>query len=220
MAARPRGAAADRPGLSREEVARAALVLLDGEGLEAFSMRRLAKELGVGTMTLYGYFRSKEELLDAVVDLAVAEQELPTLEGPWRERLRRLAKTARSNLARHPGLVQIRVVQPVLRPEALRLTELGMRILEDAGFDTDEAAKAFRLLFTYTLGFTLFSPEAAEHQAREAAREALSALPPEYYPRLLAAADEAADAMAGDAVFDYGLERILDGLEARHAALS
>jgi TetR/AcrR family transcriptional regulator, tetracycline repressor protein len=215
-----RDAAADRTGLSREEVASAALVLLDREGLEALSMRRLAKELGVGTMTLYGYFRSKEELLDAVVDLAVAEQELPALEGPWRERLWRLAKAARSNLARHPGLVHIRAVQPVLRPEALRMAEIGMGILEDAGFEPAEAAKGFRLLFTYTLGFTLFSPETAEEQAREAAQKALSELPPEYYPRLLAAVDEAADAMAGDAVFDYGLERILDGFEARLAALS
>jgi AcrR family transcriptional regulator len=201
-------------GLSREEIARASLDLLEREGVEALSMRRLASELGVGTMTLYGHFRSKSELLDAVVDLAVADQELPAMEGPWREQLRRLANAARRNLGRHPALVHIRAVQPVLRPEALRMAEMGMRILEDAGFETEEAAKAFRLLFTYTVGFVLFSPEEAEQQARDAAHEALSALPVEYYPKLRAAVDEAAAAMAGEEVFDYGLERILDGLEA------
>jgi tetracycline repressor-like protein len=63
------------------------------------------------------------------------------------------------------------------------------------------------------------SPRAAEQEARAAARAALAALPAEYYPRLSSAVEEAAEAMAGDVVFDYGLERLLDGLEARLNAL-
>ena len=204
-----------KPALSRERVAGAALDLLDSQGLEALSMRRLATELGVGTMTLYHYFPSKRDLLDAVVDTAFADQAPPLLEGSWREQLRSLCEAGREALSRHPSLAQIRAAEPILRPDALRFSELGLQVLEDAGFETEEAVKAFRLLFTYTFGFALVSPRAAEEEARAAARDALASLPAEYYPRLSAAVDDAAEAMAGDVVFDYGLERILDGLEAR-----
>ena len=208
-----------RPALSRERVAEAALELADAHGLEALSMRRLASELGVGTMTLYHYFPSKRDLLDAVVDAAFADQEPPSLDGSWREQLAGLCRAGREALSRHPSLTLLRAGEPILRPQALRFSEVGLRILEDAGFEVEEAAKAFRLLFTYTFGFALLSPEAAERQSRAAVRAALAALPPEYYPRLSSAVEEAAEAMAGDVVFGYGLERLLDGLEARLVAL-
>jgi TetR/AcrR family tetracycline transcriptional repressor len=201
--------------LSRERVAQAALALIDSGGPDALSMRRLAAELGVGTMTVYHYFSSKRELLDAVIDAGLAGQEPPTLEGSWREQLTALARAGRSAFTEHPGLAGIRAGGPILRPEALRFGESGLRILEDAGFEADEAAKSYRLLFTYVLGFALVSPVDAEAESKAAARAALAALPADYYPRLSAAVEEAAEAMAGDGVFEYGLERSLDGLEAR-----
>lgn len=181
-------------------------------------MRRLAGELGVGTMTLYHYFPSKQDLLDAVVEVAFAGDELPLLQGSWRDRLRALCRAGRSALSRHPSLVQIRARQPILQRDALRFGEVGLGILEEAGFEREEAARAFRLLFTYTLGFAILSPEGGEKEAEASARAALAGLPVEYYPRLSEAVDEAAKAMAGEPVFDYGLERILDGLEARLGA--
>jgi AcrR family transcriptional regulator len=207
-----------KAALSRERVAREALALLDSHGLEALSMRRLAGELGVGTMTLYHYFPSKRDLLDAVVDIAFADAAPPELEGSWRDQLRSLSRAGREVLSRHPSLAYIRATEPILRPDALRFSELGLRILEDAGFDTDEAVKAFRLLFTYTFGFALLSPRAAEKEARASARAAIASLPAEYYPMLSAAVDEATEAMTGDVVFEYGLDRILDGLEAVRSA--
>jgi AcrR family transcriptional regulator len=207
------------PPLTREQIAVVALEYADEHGLEALSMRRLAEELSVGTMTLYGHFRSKHELLNAAVAVAVADEEPPPPGGDWRPAITQLALAARATLTRHPSLIQIRATQPVLRPEALHLSEAGLRILEDAGFPPDEATKAFRLLFTFVFGFALFSPEASSADAREVARAALSGLPTEYYPRLSRAVDEAAEAMGGDAVFEYALERIVDGLEARLAAL-
>src|SRR5207237_9092478 len=89
-----------RARLSPDQVAAAALELLDREGLEALSMRRLAEQLGVGTMTLYGYFRSKDELLDAVIDAAVAHREPFAFEGPWQEQIRRLIRDSRQRLGR------------------------------------------------------------------------------------------------------------------------
>jgi AcrR family transcriptional regulator len=206
-----------RTGLTREQVAHAALQLADADGLEALSMRALADRLGVGTMTLYGYFRNKDELLDAVVDSAVGDADSPVLEGDWRERLRRVVLNARRSLLRHPSLVELRVRRPVLRPEALRFSERCLAILRDAGLDVREGTAAFRLLFTYTFGFAALSPAGSTEEDRRAALAALAALPPEEYPSLTEAREEASRAMGGEEVFEYGLDRILDGLEARLA---
>jgi AcrR family transcriptional regulator len=203
-----------RSRLTAEQVAGAALELLDRDGLDALSMRRLATELGVGTMTLYGYFHSKDELLDAVVDAAVAEREPFAFEGTWQEQIRTLMRSSRRNLARHPGLVKVRAARPVLRPEALRFAETGMTILRSAGFPAADAARAFRLLFTYVFGYVSFSPDEGAGEARRDARAAIAGLPPDEYPTLATASAELADAMAGDETFDFGLDRIVEGLAA------
>jgi AcrR family transcriptional regulator len=205
---------ASRPRLSREQVAAAALELLDREGLEALSMRRLADRLGVGTMTLYGYFRSKDELLDAVIDAAVANREPFAFEGTWQEQIRRLMRGTRRGLGRHPGLVKVRADRPVLRPEALRFAETGVTILRGAGFGRTDAARAFRLLFTYVFGYVSFSPDETAEEARRRSRAATAALPPDEYPALRDSSEELAEAMAGEQTFDFGLDRIIDGLEA------
>jgi AcrR family transcriptional regulator len=201
--------------LKREEIAAKALEIADAEGLDALSMRSLAERLGVGTMTLYGYFRSKDELLDAVVDCAVTEREPFPAEGEWRERLQRVVLTARRALLRHPSLVELRVRRPVLRPEALRFSEAVLGILRGAGLPPRQAAQAFRLLFTYTFGYAALSPAGATDESREAARTALAALPADEYPAIKESLEEASDAMGGEEAFVYGLDVILDGLEAR-----
>lgn len=204
-----------RRTLSREVVARAALELADRDGLDAVSMRALAERLGVGTMTLYGYFRSKDELLDALVDAAVGD-ELPAPAGVhWREQLREVILHARRGLLAHPSLVELRVRRPVLRPEALRFAEALVRILRGAGFGVGDAVGGFRLLFTYTMGFAALSPAQATDADRAAAGAALAALPADEFPALTEVRDELSQAMSGDDVFAFGLERILDGLEAR-----
>jgi AcrR family transcriptional regulator len=218
---RPRAApdtTPSRTGLSREQVARAALELCDVYGLGALSMRRLAEHLGVGTMTLYGYFRSKEELLDALVDAAVADREPLELQGTWQEQLRELMQSTRRGLGRHPALVKVRAERPVLRPEALRLAESGISILRGAGFGRQEAARSFRLLFTYVFGYVSFSPEETAEDARRQSRAAVRVLPPEEFPAVHDAADELAEAMAGQETFDFGLDRIIDGLAAHLSA--
>jgi AcrR family transcriptional regulator len=166
-------------------------------------------------MTLYGYFRSKEELLDAVVDAAVAEREPFSFEGSWQEQIRRFMQGSRRRLGRHPGLVKVRADRPVLQPEALRFAETGMTILRRAGFGRSDAARAFRLLFTYVFGYVSFSPDASADEARGASRSAMAALPADEYPTLAETSEELAGAMAGEETFDFGLDRIIDGLEAR-----
>ncbi len=105
-----------------------------------------------------------------------------------------------------------------MRPEALRLAEDGAADPAGRGLSLrTEAAHAFRLLFTYSFGFAAFSPADAVEQDRAAARVAIAALAPDDYPALTGAAAEAAEAMGGEEAFEYGLERILDGLELRLA---
>src|SRR5687768_4559806 len=118
-----------RPGrdpLTRERIASAALELADRDGIERFSMRRLAATLGAGTMTLYGHFGDKQELLNAVVAVAVADQPLPEFSGTWREQAHQLAGSLRQTFARHPCVVDIWVRQPVVGPGALHGPEAGM----------------------------------------------------------------------------------------------
>jgi AcrR family transcriptional regulator len=206
-----------RRTLSSRQIAAAALEIADREGIDGLTMAAVAERLGVGTMTLYGYFRSKDELLDAVLDEAVRGFRPASREGTWRERLEQLAHVGRENLERHPAMVAIRFRRPVLRPEALRFGEAALGILLEAGLDPREATQSFRLFFTYVFGFAGLSPRRTEGDARRHAAAAIALLPPERYPNLTAAAAEAAAAMGGDEQFQYGLDRILDGIEARLA---
>ena len=177
-------------------------------------MRRLADELGVGTMTIYSYFRSKEELLDAVVDAAATQVDFDGGEGPWKARLRWLMLTLHQGLKEHPAAVELRLRRPLLSPGALQFTETGLCILRDAGFSKREAARAYRILFIYTFGYSAFGPSEQSEADRELNRRAMSALPVDRYPVLADLVDEASDAMADQTLFELGLDRLLDGFEA------
>ena len=179
-------------------------------------MRGLAAELGIGTMTLYGYFRTKDEILDAVID-AGAEQlfEIPTKPRSWDGRLRQLFLNLHRSHLEHPAIVELRYKRPLLSPGALRFTEICMEILTGAGFDNRDAARAYRLLFVYTFGSSAFGPGRRPQADREQTLVALSGLPADLYPVLRAAVAEAADAMADETLFEFGLELLLEGLKKR-----
>jgi AcrR family transcriptional regulator len=207
--------------LNRRDVAREALAMLDEEGLDALSMRRLAQRLGVGTMTLYGYFRSKEELLDAAVGAAAEEFAFDDPGGPWRERLRAYVHAVRAVLERHPSLPQLRARQPILQPAAFRMSEGAVQILLDAGFTPEEAARAFRVLFVTVFGDRLFNADEPTAESRRMVRAALLSLPEDEFPAITAAADGMAASTGGEEQFAFSLELVLDALEARvHSAAS
>jgi AcrR family transcriptional regulator len=207
-----------RPSLDRDQIAQVALELIDGEGLEALSMRRLAAELGVGTMSLYRYFRSKDELLDAIVDTLSrqAESEL-TPTGPWQEQLRTLMRALHRNLNRHPSLVQIRLARPMLSPAALRLAEAAMSILGVAGLAKAEAAHAYRTLFLYTFACSSFDAGRDPAALQRLSASALTALSPEDYPAIAGSIPELAATMDAEAQFERGLDTIIAGLETEIA---
>jgi AcrR family transcriptional regulator len=112
----PTARPAERPTLSRDAIVSAALVIADSEGVDAVSMRRVAARLGVGTMTIYGHVRDKDELLTLMWDRVTAEQLLPEVPADWREALAALARSARLCVLRHPWMIGLkpRIAENVL----------------------------------------------------------------------------------------------------------
>ena len=203
--------------LSPERILTAALGVVEREGLDALSMRRLAEELDVWPMAVYRYYRDKDELLDAMVDAASGGVPLPDGSRSWREQLLELLTATRSALGRYAGGVDIPVGRALLSPSGLRMSEAGVRALIAAGLEPGEAARAWRALFAYAVGMPPLAGADPGKVAREA-RVALAALSPEEYPSLAAVGDALAGAAEDQSEFEYGLERLLDGLEARTRA--
>jgi AcrR family transcriptional regulator len=205
-----------RGELTREQIIDVALIKAEqGLDLEEITMREVAAELGVGTMTLYGYFRNKLELIDATFDRASDEVTIPPPMGSWKEQLRALCTEMHRVLRKYPTAVQVRARRPLLGSGVLRTGNAGLGIMLEAGFDNAEATRAWRALFTYTFGTVAFTPEAVSPEAEREWRSRLANLDAEQLPWLTSAAGEAASAMSGAEQFHNGLDLILDGLEVR-----
>jgi TetR/AcrR family tetracycline transcriptional repressor len=192
--------------LSRELILVAALELVEDGGFDGLSMRRLAQRLDVWPMSIYRYFRDKDELLDALAESAAVGVTVPSSRASWRNQMTALLHEARRVLGSD---LATRLPRAMLSPGLLKLTEAGLAILSKAGFDNREAASAWRALLSYTFGFAVTS---IDGDAARRARAAIAALPDEEYPAVHAAAREVAAALAEDEEFDRGLERLLDGL--------
>jgi TetR/AcrR family transcriptional regulator, tetracycline repressor protein len=179
MAREPAAAASKGPRLTQDRIVAAARDIARSDGIDAVSMRRLAEELDVWPMSVYRYFRDKDELLDAVVGSAAAEIEAPDPSRPWREQLTELATAIHTAL--EPGDVAARLPQAALSPGVLALSETGLSILTAAGFSADEAARAWHVL----LGYASSRPPNAPARA---ARSALAGLDEDDYPALTGSA--------------------------------
>lgn len=177
-------------------------------------MRRLAQELDVWPMSVYRYFRDKDELLDALAASSASTIVAPPAGASWREQMVELLRQARFAMSAGTGS---RLPRAFLTPGVLHLSEAGLAILDRAGLSKKDAAEAWRVLWSYTFGFATFviAPTAAD--ARRRTRSALAALPDDEYPALTAGADELATAFASDEEFERGLEWLLDSLDASFA---
>ncbi|NMH80414.1 TetR/AcrR family transcriptional regulator C-terminal domain-containing protein [Pseudonocardia xinjiangensis] len=211
-----------RPVLSRSEVLAAALSLIDRDGVEALSMRRLGKALGRDPMRLYRHASSKDELLDGVVELVLSELSVPVPAdaGDWEQALRRTAHAFRAIVLAHPYVVPLLVTRPLATPLAMR--PLGtLRPLEDllalfmeAGFDGRGALHAYRLYVGFLYGHVLNELQERVQDPDESddlLRLGLYRLPVLEFPRLRALATELAEYDGGQEL-DEGLDVILAGL--------
>lgn len=203
---------------------RAAVKLADKGGIESLSMRKLAQVLAVEAMSLYNHVRNKEDILNGMVDVVFSEIELPSSPADWSAAMRQRAISARQALLRHPwaiGLMESRV-QP--GPATLRHHDSVLRNLREAGFSIDMAAHAYSVLDSYIYGFTLNElslPFDSPKRAAEVAGNIVQASSIGEYRYL---AEMAMDRVMkpgfdyGDE-FEYGLDLILDGLQAAVSAV-
>jgi AcrR family transcriptional regulator len=201
-------------------VLRAAVALADEGGIEALSMRRLAKELGVEAMSLYNHVANKDEILDGIVDLVVEEIDLPDTGADWKAAIRRNAISNRDVLLRHRWASSLRMSRQSGGPAQLRHADWLLRTLREAGFSKDLTYHAFHILEAYVLGVTvqhLNFPYRGEELAG-LATTFLQQLPANDYPDLVEHVRQHLEPRQGEGGFELGLDLILEGLErARNA---
>ena len=126
--------AAPRAPLTKERVLRAAIELADAGGVEALSMRRLAKELGVEAMSLYNHVANKDAILDGIIDAVVSEIELPPAGDDWKAAIRQSAISARNVFVRHRWANNLQMSRQSAGPARLRHMDWMLRTLREAGF--------------------------------------------------------------------------------------
>ena len=212
-----------RDPISKEAIVATAIRIMDAEGLDALSMRRIADELGTGAASLYWHVGSKDGLLDLIFDELIGEVSIPDPDPPrWREQVKEIARTQREVILRHPAAVRISIGRIPMGPNALRYSERTLAVLLAGGLPPRLAVRGSHLLIAAVNGFTLDetgvdglaaddSPAAAQAAAARAASGYLASLPPQQFPHLVSVAQEYADADR-DARFDLLIDIFVDGL--------
>src|ERR1035438_6169626 len=157
--ARTRDAQRDKT-LSRDEIVNAAVQLADSEGAGAVNMRRIAKDLGVGAMSLYWHVTDKEQLLDLMLDAVEGESASVEVNSDWREDLERIARLKRQMLLRHPWVVDFMSGRPPYGPNALLHIERSLSALDGHDLDTRTGLHILMAIDTYVTGSVL-------HELRE-----------------------------------------------------
>ena len=212
-----------RGTLSREQVLAAAVRLVDAEGLEGLTMRRLGQELGRDPMALYRYVPNREALLDGVAEHVLDELDIPTDGTEWQLELRRIAHDFRALAMAHPHVVPLLVTRPPMTPlglrplGTLRPLERIMELLTNAGFPPADALHVYRTYFGFLFGSVLNELQEVGHDAEEAEallRLGLHRLPAEEFPHLRGLASELVS-FDGAAELDLGLKALLIGLQAQ-----
>ncbi len=204
--------------LSRERVLRTAIRRADQGGLEALSMRTLAEELEVAPMALYRHVASKDDLIDAMIDVIFSEIGLPSGGADWKTAMRQRAVSLRDVLARHRWAIGLMESRRSPGPANLRHHDAVIGRLRAAGFDVGMAAHAYSLLDSYIYGFALTKmnlPFETAEQVADVAQSMLEPFPVNEYPNLVEFLSEHVMQPGYDYgdEFAYGLELILDGLE-------
>lgn len=223
MAAREQHQVASDAGLSKQRVVAEAVRLADREGVDGLSMRRLAGALGAGAMSLYHYVASKDELLDAMIDVVFEEIELPAEDGDWQSAMRREAVSTQQVLARHPWAIALMESRTTPGPANLRHREAVTACLRRAGFSVLTATHANWLLNSYVYGYALQAATLPFGTADELADMAedvyLPQLPPDEFPYLNeSAVGLVAAGYDPSEEFIFGLDLVLAALEPLRAS--
>lgn len=209
-----------RTTLDREGIVAAAIRIIDAEGADALSMRRLGVELGSGATSVYRHVRDKEELIGLAFDAITGEIPLPDPGAPWEEALAASAHGVREIFRRHRGFVLVIGRRAAIGPRTLELLERLLGILRAAGFPDLAAYHAISAIANYATGFTVLeivpgmrgAAGADVPEYRELVTASLRRLPPDAYPNAAAVAPQ----MVGrdDEDFEYGVTAIVAGIRS------
>ncbi|MEM9458184.1 MAG: TetR/AcrR family transcriptional regulator C-terminal domain-containing protein [Myxococcota bacterium] len=193
--------------LSRDKILDAAIELIDAEGLEALSMRRLGERLGVEAMSLYRHVRNKAALLDAVHDALLGRMRIEPSDGGWDAQLRQIARAFRALLREHAAALPMFATRTATGPQALAQVEAGLAILHRAGLCPARAMSTFQVIFAYVVGHSMFTyaPAAATGGTVD-----YGSLPADQFMHLRRIAeDPMPDA---EQQFEQGLDLLIEGL--------
>lgn len=204
-------------GLTIEMLVEAALGIVDADGLDALTMRRLADELSTGSASLYRHVASRDELVVLVIDHVIGEVALPPEDLAGRARVEWLAHELRRVLLTHPELLGGLTISPLVGPNARRGSQTALQSLLDTGFRPEIAVPAYLALIDYVIGSVSFdlggrgphhdgSPPARRPSHDRGGARHWSAT----------SSDGIMDAPTSNEVFVFGLRAFLDGLELRH----
>ena len=198
--------------LSTEGIVEAALGLIEREGLEAFSIRKLAADLGCEAMSIYHYYPGKAHILDAIFDRLMGGLPPDDPARPWRERVETLVFAYRDMAHRHPHFFPFMALHRHNTGAGLAWLERVLVVFHDAGLDTEMAARFFRLVGYYVIGAALdeTSGYAKGHSAAEPIPD------PEIeraFPHV-SAVNRFFKLAEHDATFRLGLGILLDRVEA------
>jgi AcrR family transcriptional regulator len=215
MMARSRASRARKP-LSRERVLRAAIDLADTDGLEAVSMRKLARELGVEAMSLYNHVENKDAILDGIVEVVAAEASLPPAGTDWKAAIRQSAIATRDMFVRHPWASGLWMSRQGGGTARLERADWLLRILREAGLSEELRYHAYHVVESHILGFTVqqlnFPYRGAELEKR--ATRFLERFPVDEFPDFAEHVQQYLEPREGsEGGFELGLDLILDGLE-------
>ncbi|QEC48199.1 TetR family transcriptional regulator [Baekduia soli] len=203
-----------RAGLTRERILRAALALVEREGAEALTMRRLGDELGVEAMSLYNHVPNREAVLDGLGELLMARIEIPEPGSDWTDACRAFAGQLRTLTLHHPQAFRLIGLRPLASPAALRPVERLLQCLVSAGSTPAAALGVYRSVASYARGYALAEVTGFTVDASTAAaRRPLRALAAEEFPVLRRSVKELS-ALTPDQAFASGLEALLAGTRA------
>ncbi|WP_437324559.1 TetR/AcrR family transcriptional regulator [Sorangium sp. So ce381] len=216
-----------RPGLSLDQIVRAAIELADGEGLSALSMQRVAGKLGFTTMSLYRYVPGKAELLDLMLDTAAGELPLvDSVPGGWRAKLEAAALADWALYHRHPWFLHVTPVRPVMGPNGMAAYDAELRAVCGIGLTPREVLAAVHLVDGYVRGAARLSVDAAEAEQETGVTDEQwwserayfwdKLFDPGRHPTMAELMRSGAfdDHPFTEDVFLFGLHRVLDGIEA------
>jgi TetR/AcrR family tetracycline transcriptional repressor len=195
-------------------VLRAAQAVCRRDGLGQLTMRHLAAELGVAPNALYSHFADKQSLLDALVDELIADVPMPAVAGPedWRDGLFELMTASRRLLLAHPDLIPLFTARPGRGPNAIRLGEVTLGLLDRGGVRGRAAVDAMRILIIYVFGFAAHeAPRRAEPSPTERIARSEQAFASTQLPHVRANATAMAQ-HPDDQTFATGLRWLLDGI--------